>query len=128
MKPITELSPEELRAECAEAMGWTRAHSYDGPSDRAWRDSATQVVVFTRHLPNYPADANAALTLAAKLAEKGWRPNMTITLDGQWEAMFSLLGNMMVSYSATATGPHAFPLALCRAFLQVIRSTNPTAQ
>lgn len=114
-KPIDQLNPEELRVECAEAMGWHQETEglWNNPKQHKHGRSAPD---------DYPADANAALQLAHALAEKGWRPNVTITIGGEWEAMFSKVGHLMVNYSATATGPHAFALALCRAYLSVIRA------
>lgn len=115
-KPIDQLTPEELRVECAEAMGWTKAQLFKYSGVRGIPPNGRELTA----IPNYPADANAALTLAHALAEKGWS-HSHVCYGGETDFEFFHFGTARPRFRATATGPHAFALALCCAYLAVVR-------
>ncbi len=128
MKPVDEMTPEELRVACAEAMGWTKQPSQNemSPMEWWWKSPTNVVANPTQpetHLPNYPESADAALTLAAALAKDGWTRSDWRTSEGPENVVF---GRGAEGYSASATDPHAFATALCRAFLKTRDSMKET--
>lgn len=101
MKTIDQLTPEELRVECGESSGWKYGET-------------------TLGLPDFGEDANAALTLAHALADiEGFEGIYTRMTKGDVEIEVRFFTS-----SFEATSP-TFPLALCRAYLAVIRATQP---
>lgn len=133
MKPIDSLTPEELRVECAEAMGLTVIQCPFVPANVPRNaktvftdEAATQwMMVYPnglspKRLPPVDFDANAALTLAGALAEKGW----THEHEGRGDAVAFTFSKSASIHRKAAYGPHAFALALSRAYLAVIRSTT----
>lgn len=142
-KPIDHLTPEELRV-IAESLGIAsrfvlmkrglyyrpNGHGYTDRIEEAWILSGEEAdkhvyphdEPVTKHLAPLPAfatDANAALTLAHALAKDGWTRSGWRTADGPENAVF---GRGDKGHAATASGPHAFELALCRAYLAVVRA------
>lgn len=119
-KPIDQLTLEELRVECAEAMGWRKEVFGTLVQDCRWyKPDGTKTA---GDPPNYPADANAALTLAHALAEKGWRYHIFTIANGDTAAVFFKTEDSQWNQPATAAGPHAFAMALSRAYLAVVRA------
>lgn len=114
MKPIDSLTPEELRVECAESRGFVQ-HA----GNARWVSPDGSLVYMTE-LPPVDTDANAALTLADSLAEDGW----THEHEGRGDAVAFTFSKSASIHRKAAYGPHAFPLALSRAYLAVIRSTK----
>lgn len=142
-KPIDSLTPEELR-EIAEFFGIANrfvlmkrglyyrpdAHGYTDRIEEAWILSSEEAdkhvyphdEPVTKHpapLPAFGTDANAALQLAHALAEKGWRRVSCGTKDSECFVFHRDHGE---TATGEATGPHAFALALCRAYLAVVRA------
>lgn len=115
--PINDLSPEELR-EIAVSMGWKierRENTGLIPGQHDWWNSPDG----EREGPNppdYPADANAALTLAHALAKDSWRVTIH-TACALWFVCFYLDQEGREEKASAGT----FPTALCRAYLAVIR-------
>lgn len=109
---IDSLSNEQIRAMCAEAMGWMRIEKTDigfigeNPDEN------------TRWLPDYPIDANAALTLCAWMADKNWwweTGNQWIS-ETEQNAYCELVPKHGDS-RPTRTRADTFAIAICRAFL-----------
>lgn len=139
MKSIDQLTPEELRVECAEAMGWTHIKCYtaaingdgdgmtvgylpDAASRREARDTQSDP-----EIPNYPTDANAALTLTDALKKQRgflWRADVESEVDAvSFQFYRGLRGTPgWRKHEATAGGEHAFSTALSMAYLSVIRA------
>lgn len=115
------MTNEELRVACAEAMGWKWVEP--NGIDPYWRFEADRKK--DRHrddLPNFPTDANAALTLCDALADQGW--DWTVTYrEQQLTVWFGM--KYAPHKTVTATGP-TLPIAICRAYLAVIQSQTPT--
>lgn len=130
-KPIDQLSPEELRVECALSLGWKpevrkmyagtknvkgwgfNTHLSLGSPDREFNS-------YWQEFPKWEEDANTALTLAHALVEKGWS-HSHVCYGGETDFEFFHFGTARPRFRATATGPHAFALALCCAYLAVVR-------
>lgn len=160
-KPIDQLTPEELRVEIAESRGWTeirKPKTFNSlfASDRHYAKSpfGLQPGINRAHpslksefgmedreppedwwviIPKFTADADAALTLADALAEKGWKCRTNNGLDKTWECEFTRpphpnskdehvsltrYGTVELHYGAGDSQS----LAICRAYLAVIRS------
>lgn len=131
-KPIDSLTPEELRVECALGLGWKPEvrKMYAGTKNVKGWGFNTHLSLGSPHrefntywqlFPKWEEDANAALTLAHALAERGWASNHFATKD-ECEFEFYRNGDSGISHEATAAGPDAFALALCRAYLAVVRA------
>lgn len=111
--------PQSIRIQVAREMEW-RKESF-GPliQDYRWHKpdgSPTHI-----EPPDYPTDANAALTLAAKLKSEGWHLSIFMTHEGRWVCDF-IAGLGGITHRATAS---TFPMALCLAFLAVRKSQKP---
>lgn len=122
------MTPSELsaiRVECAEATGWKKCtperftlmerlmYGADW-----WYDVEKTVSCFA-NLPNYPEDANSALTLADALADEGYLYRAFSNIGGGIRVEFFLQEDSRWDIHATAP---TFALALCQAFLAVHRS------
>lgn len=120
MKTIDQLTPEELRVECGESSGWKydcRCFHATERADHFWEGPDGET---TLGLPDFGEDANAALTLAHALADiEGFEGIYTRMTKGDVEIEVRFFTS-----SFEATSP-TFPLALCRAYLAVIRATQP---
>lgn len=139
------MTPSELsaiRVECATARGWrfVREENYDAIyENEIYRGGAThdfQKAIENAGVPAFESDANAALTLAAALADEGWKCYANQGLDKTWECEFhrkptektndddfAKVGGVSQPWMEVhyATAP-TFALALCLAFLKVHRS------
>ena len=75
------LTDDEMRVKCAEAMGWTRLSSTAEENQSGlelWRSPLQTKGIMKGPwfkfdaVPNYPASVDAALTLCDRLREEGW--------------------------------------------------------
>lgn len=126
----TDLTPEQLRVQCAERIGWTRPHMPQLP--KCWQAPVGDTLAWSAQdgnpLPNYPVDARAALALVDRLAEDGWRCELNCGTGKGWECEFirkarngskpddctMVDGFLMELHYAPAD---TLPLAICKAFL-----------
>lgn len=126
MTTPTEMSAEEMRIACAEAMNLVRIPV---PKDQGWGEGMREKQWWYAHqLPNYPVCNNAALTLCDHLAGEGWRWQ----LNGNEEAVQCAFrrttevrntpitredydGNLWIEHSHTAP---TMAEAICGAFLK----------
>lgn len=110
--------PQSIRIQVAQEMGYTRCVGGCQPKGekepRYWRTPNGQEVRLT---PDFPTDANAALTLAAKLKSEGWKCCVESREDG-WICQL-LTEDYLELIEETAS---TFPMALCLAFLAVRKS------
>lgn len=88
---LSQLTPEQKRVKCAELMGYKK-HDCNGPT--CWcihngEDGMIRTGDFNQLVPNFPVDANAALTLCDRMAEEGWNAELNNGLDKTWECAFS---------------------------------------
>lgn len=113
-----------IRVECATIIGVVECNQWDHifHGNMAKRNTCGhENCVPIGFTPNYPEDANAALSLAAALADEGWRfavnydPGASVI---QWEIAFV---SRKLARTEYATAP-TFAIALCLAFLKVHRS------
>lgn len=110
MTPDPEkLSLPELRVAVAEECGWKQTNE---PITGCWIDPADGKILID--CPHYPEDANAALTLCERMAEKGWEWQVRNVKEGIscsfWKGHnFEQMGKCVAD---------TLPLAICRAFLQ----------
>lgn len=135
------LTDEEIRVKCAEAMGWRWVKArYDGmsacpPSARErlffldaplgpWRDwvlsesseEGQMNISVIERLPNYLTSVDAALTLCDRLREEGW--NVVIVGPGtikDWYVDFAKNGTIH------KTDDPSLARAICLAFLKACR-------
>lgn len=77
------MTKEAIRIACAEECGWKDVHVRDYELVGKTRSDSDLLFV-----PNYPEDANAALSLVTLLAKEGWRCSLENGLDTAWECTF----------------------------------------
>lgn len=113
---IDELSNKTIRVMCAEAMGFHKmpGEIFNGAChpDGTWVNRAVPYhEALPRICPNYPEDANAALTLCDWMSEHGWSKSYWQTGKGPHNFVFHRGKD---GFPATAD---TFAMAVCRAFL-----------
>lgn len=122
------MTNEELRVAVAEARGWTQIRTVNrvmmGVRPNETRTFQTVAILSPSKtltaislVPNFPTDANAALTLCDALGEKGWQWRASIE-DTHSEVCFQFVND---EFTFEATGP-TLAIAICRAYLAVIQS------
>jgi hypothetical protein len=126
-KPVQEMTADEIRVKCAEAMGWT-PHAIRS-CDSMWFHPGEKhrLLERTNRIPKFTRSLDAAITLCDHLAGKGWRCRLDNGLDKTWECIFykgfRLKGEeWREQYGAADT----LPLAICRCFLLVIATGEST--
>lgn len=128
------MTPEELRVAVAEARGWTQIRTVNrvmmGVRPNETRTFQTVAILSPSKtltaislVPNFPTDANAALTLCDALGEKGWKFGCARhRSSGTWSVWFE----MDEETSHSSINQSTLPVAICRVYLAVIQSQTPT--
>lgn len=122
------MTNEELRVAVAEARGWTQIRTVNrvmmGVRPNETRTFQTVAILSPSKtltaislVPNFPTDANAALTLCDALAKDGWHFAVDGVVGNPFEVVFAKSDTDRV----IAHGP-TLPIALCRAYLKTRES------
>jgi hypothetical protein len=108
MKPISEMTPAELRIACAERMGWKYIPSdiapCKAPNGVGWTD-----------YPDYEHDLNVCIELMEKVWEK--RPNAVIEKNSEY---FAIGWDVDLGYDSEYIDDWFLQIVIMRAFLTVM--------
>lgn len=116
---------DQLRIDCAKAMGWTQVPpenftKFPAVTWPVFEKDGKRASIFTDSLPDYPGDANAALTLCDALAKEGWTQIFWRVASGQWSVVFDLGAEAQsIGFGLSTATAETLPIAICRAFLAV---------
>ena len=110
MKPLDEMTPEEIRLEIAERKGWTiiDIERFIGAPDRSGLSAFYEC-------QNWPASIAAAWELVTSLVEDQPLDRFSVDYNGlvdtKWRASFSFIHKIYSEVADTA------PLAICKSWL-----------
>lgn len=113
------MTNEEIRVRCAEIVGWTispfmKEHC-KVPYGWHPQHHPKKTNFYEFPIPQFDADANAALTLCDWMAEKGY-PIVFSFMGSKWVCVFYSSKEIDCDELANESA-ETLPLAICRAFL-----------
>lgn len=111
------MTTDDLRRKIAELEGWTDVRFF--ACSRAWEGTASGRE-YVERLPDWPADANAALALLEKMADDAAAANVVVKAVGLAKSV-KYRASFVFAFWARARTIEAegdtFPIAICRLYV-----------